>query len=45
MIGVHLQIPLDNFKTLQGDISHYISQTVPQKKFLNSASIMVFCAF
>mgnify|MGYP007045151268 CR=1 FL=1 len=34
MIGVHLQSPLDNFTTLQCDQSHYISQTVPQKKFL-----------
>ena len=34
MIRVHLQSPLDNFTTLQCDQSHYISQTVPQKKFL-----------
>ena len=34
MIFVHLQSPWDNLTTLQSDQSHYISQTVAQKKFL-----------
>ena len=34
MICVHLQSPWDNFITLQSDQSHYISQTVAQKKYL-----------